>query len=106
MTLKNNLMIFRIARAYEFDGQGRFSRVRFAASPPLVSAMLKGASGDGVYGGAIEKLAAGEYFVEARAETHTKIAVAGVAIGVKPAAREIKKRVPTGGLFSKSVRTR
>ena len=44
-----------------------------------------GASGDGIYGGALEKLAAGEYFVEARAETGgtTKIAVARFIIGVK-----------------------
>jgi pimeloyl-ACP methyl ester carboxylesterase len=39
-----------------------------------------GASGDGVYGGTVKKLAAGEYFVEARAETggKTKIAVARI----------------------------
>jgi hypothetical protein len=48
-----------------------------------------GASGDGIYGGAVEKLPAGEYFVEARAETggNTKIAVAKITFGTKQTPR-------------------
>jgi pimeloyl-ACP methyl ester carboxylesterase len=61
------------------------------------SAHNDGAAGDGVYGATTEKLAKGEYFVEAKAEANgkTRVAVAAVQIGITgKAAAPTKKTAP------------